>query len=135
MNGYWFKSTLFDVETGEEEEVNPGRTGRQLARWLKGQLESAGYAGVEVVPEDWGWCVMCSKDPFMLWVGCGNVDEPGEPIPSKEEIIWHCFPHAETGFLKRLFGRIDTGPALAQLDSRLRQILSQEPEITLIDEP
>ena len=135
MEGYWFKSTLFDVEAGEEEEVNPGRTGRQLARWLKERLESAGYADVDVIPEDWGWCVMCQRDPFMLWVGCGNVDEPGAAMPPKEESVWHCFAHAETGIFKRLFGKVDTALALKLLNGQLNEILTNGPGITMVDEP
>jgi hypothetical protein len=39
--GYWFKSSKFQVEPGEDEETNPGLYGRQLARWLKARLETA----------------------------------------------------------------------------------------------
>ena len=135
MNGFWFTSSLFEVEAGEEEDVNPGRTGRQLARWLKARLESSGYAGVDVIPEDWGWCVMCQRDPFMLWVGCGNLDEPDAAIPPNDEIVWHCFAHAESGFLKRIFGKVDTAPALSRLNRQLHEMLTNEPGITMVGEP
>jgi hypothetical protein len=38
MEGYWFKSSKFEIEPGEDEEINPGMYGRQLARWLKQRL-------------------------------------------------------------------------------------------------
>lgn len=37
--GYWFKSTLFEIEPGEDGDINPGIYGRQLAVWLKDKLE------------------------------------------------------------------------------------------------
>ncbi|MEW8355501.1 MAG: hypothetical protein AB2556_23930 [Candidatus Thiodiazotropha sp.] len=58
----------------------------------------------EVIPEDWGWCVMCSRKPYMLWVGCGYIDaeeeSPGEQ-PVNDEIIWHCFVTAEIPYFKK----------------------------------
>ncbi len=134
--GYWFKSPLFEIEPGEDEEVNPGRYGRQLAYWLKAQLERRGYTVADVFPEDWGWCVMCHFRPYMLWVGCGNMDDsdarPDSP-PLKESVVWHCFPVAELPLLARLFKKIDTAPDLARLDSVLREILEGERGIALIN--
>lgn len=139
MSGYWFKSSLFEIEPGEDEEVNPRRYGKQLARWLKSKLESVGYDVEEIIAEDWGWCVMCQRDPYLLWVGCGNMDDlhakPDDPPPEKENIIWHCFTTAEVLFWKRLFKKVDTKPALEKLDSHLRDIVNNEKGITLIDEP
>lgn len=92
-----------------------------------------------VIPEDWGWCVMCQREPFMLWVGCGNVNDPDhrsdDSPPAKHKIVWHCFTSAEVFFWKRLFKKIDTGPALGKLAADLQAILSQEKAITLVDEP
>jgi hypothetical protein len=134
MNGYWFTTSLFEVEPGEDEEINPGLYGRQLALWLKAQLEQRGYSVEPIIAEDWGRCLMCSRDPFLLWVGCGNADtDPADP--ATEPIIWHCFPVAEVPFWKRLFARPDTGPALKQLDADLHFILSTHPEIALVEEP
>jgi hypothetical protein len=52
MEGYWFMSTLFHVEAGEDQGVNPGRYGRQLARWLQTRLKEYGYLQADVVAED-----------------------------------------------------------------------------------
>ena len=84
MNGYWFTSSLFKIEPGEDEEINPGCYGRQLAVWLKKQLEERGYSVEPIINEDWGRCLMCSRDPFMLWVGCGNMDAKPRGDVSRE---------------------------------------------------
>ena len=137
--GYWFKSSLFEIAHGEDEAVNPRRYGRQLAHWLKAKLEERGYTVADVFPEDWGWCVMCHFKPFMLWVGCGNMEDhsaqPDDPIPSGESVVWHCFPVAEAPFFARIFKRIDTAPELARLNSTLLAILDSEGRIALVSEP
>ena len=137
--GYWFKSTKFEIETDEDDEINPRMYGRQLAVWLKAQLEKNGYAVEEIINEDWGRCLMCARDPFMLWVGCGSppdykTAEPGDPPPKKEDVKWHCFVTAEVFFWKRLFRKIDAAPAVAKLHADLGKILAAEPTIVLTDE-
>lgn len=140
IDGYWFKSSKFELEPGEDQEINPGRYGRQLARWLKARLEDRGYQVEDIINEDWGRCLMCGRDPFMLWVGCGNVTDP-EPDRAdagprrKEDVTWHCFVAAEVSVLKRLFQKIDTEAAVAKLYADLGQILRAEPEIALVPEP
>jgi hypothetical protein len=118
MQGYWFKSSNFAIEPGEDEDINPHRYGRQLAVWLKARLEESAYSVEPIINEDWGRCLMCARDPFMLWVGCGNVDieaMPADAPPKKEDAVWHCFVTAEVFFWKRLFRKIDTAPAVAKL--------------------
>jgi hypothetical protein len=143
-NGYWFTSPKFELEPGEDEEINPGIYGRQLARWLKERLAERGYGVEEIINEDWGRALMCSRDPFVLWVGCASLTDDdlagtegaGEaPPPAKEDIVWHCFATAEVFFVKRWLRKIDTQPAVAKLDHDLGEILRAEPEITLVPEP
>ena len=139
MNGYWFESSLFGIDPQEDDESNPRRYGRQLAHWLRSQLEQRGYTVADVFAEDWGWCVMCHFKPFSLWVGCGNMEDfeagPGDPPPEPESVVWHCFPAAEAPFLARIFRRVDTAPALNRRDADLRQILVSEPAVALVGEP
>jgi hypothetical protein len=140
MDGYWFKSSKFEIEPGEDEEINPRMYGRQLARWLKQRLEEKGYSVEDIINEDWGRCLMCSRDPFMLWVGCGNVTDDeiaqsGDGPPVKDDVIWHCFATAEVLFWRRLFRSIETEPAVSKLYTDLGEILRAEPEITLVQEP
>src|ERR1044072_6840066 len=73
-----FRSDAFPAEPGEEEEVNPGRYGRALARFIAEGLRGKGFETAEPVAEDWGWQIDVANDGFALWIGCGNVDEgPG----------------------------------------------------------
>ena len=143
--GYWFKSSKFEIEPGEDKEINPGVYGKQLAIWLKQRLEEHGYGVEDIINEDWGRCLMCSRDPFNLWIGCANMwDEqtvvnqgpsPDDPPPAKEHVIWHCFVTAEVPFWKRWFRKIDTAPAVSKLFADLGKILRAETEITLVNEP
>src|SRR5687768_6831405 len=127
--GFWFKSSLFEIEPGEDEGINPGVYGKQLSEWLAGKLSGLGY-NVEVIEEDWGRCIMCNRDPVWLWVGCANMhlDFPELPatVPKKEEIVWHCFVVSEIPFWKRLFKRIDLEPLRKKLTEQLASILSSE---------
>ena len=136
--GYWFRSTLFAIEPGEDEETNPRIYGRQLANWLKSKFEAIGYVVEEVIPEDWGWCVMLSREPYRLWIGCANLRDydtakEGDPPPKKEDVFWHCVPSAEIPFLKRMFKKIDVSPGLYKMDLQLWEILRKEPFIEFVD--
>jgi hypothetical protein len=135
----WFKSALFQVEPGEDEQTNPGCYGKQPANWLRAKLIEKGYKPEEVIPEDWGWCVMCARDPFMLWVGCGSSLEremkPEDPPPSGNDVTWSCFVTAEKPFLRSLFKQIDTASSVEKLYKDVEGILRAEPSITLAQEP
>jgi hypothetical protein len=136
-DGYTFKSSRFDIEPGEDEETNPRRYGRQLATWLKSQFEGLGYNVEEVFGDDWGWCVMCQREPFSLWVGCGNqidLDTASEahPASNASDVVRHCFAVAEVSFFKRIFNKPDTTSALAKLDAELNRILASEPSIEFV---
>lgn len=140
LEGYFFRSTLFEAEPGEDEQTNPRIYGRQLARWLKTRMVQCGYEVEEIIAEDWGWCVMCQRTPYSLWIGCANVgdydtEKPDDPPPGADEIVWHAFPVAEVPFFKRLFGRVDTKQGLDALDGALKSALLEELEVELIDAP
>jgi len=137
--GYWFTSSLFEVEPGEDEETNPRMYGRQLANWLRSKFELLGYEVEEVIPEDWGWCVMCQRDPYMLFIGCVNridyeVDEEDDTPPLKQNLLWHAVPFAEIPFFKRLFRKINTQPGLDKLDCDLCNVLDKESGIEVLAE-
>lgn len=137
-NVYLFKSTKFQIEPGEDNETNPRRYGRQLALWLKSECARLGYNVEDVIAEDWGWCVMCQREPFLLWIGCGNQDDSqtaseSDPPPPASDLIWQCFTAAEAPFFKRLFKRMDTSPSLVKLDSELSQILKSENSIQFVE--
>jgi len=137
--GFWFTSTSFEAEAGEDEETNPRMYGRQVAQWVRERFSSAGYPVEDVIPEDWGWCVMCQREPFSLMVGCVNLRdhehaEPDDPPPARDRLLWNAIPMAETPFLKYVFKRKpDTAPALARLEDELKAFLESEPTIELVD--
>jgi len=131
MDGFRFTSTLFEIEHGEDAQLNPGRYGRQLALWLGAQFAAHGYAP-EIIAEDWGYCVMLSRDPFLLWVGCGNMEETGIDA-STDAVVWHCFAAAEASLLQRLFRKPQTHGALQKLQADLYAVLNDEPAIALFE--
>jgi hypothetical protein len=138
--GYWFKSSKFQIEPSEDGDVNPRIYGRQLAVRLKARLEDHGYLIEPIINEDWGRCLMCQRDPFLLWVGCGNVwdietAQPRDAPPSTQSVTWHCFATAEVPFWKRIFRRIDTEPAVSKLNDTLGKILRAETDITIVEQP
>jgi hypothetical protein len=139
MESLCFTSTLFAVEPGEDAETNPNRFGKQLAAWLSVHLKALGYPDAEAIPEDWGWCVMCLRRPFLLWVGCGNsetIDTFEHPERTRSEpIIWQCFVEVEVPVFKRLFARPDTKPSASKLQSQLLHLLSSEPAIRMVECP
>ena len=137
---FWFKSPLFDIEPGEDEQTNPLCYGRQFANWLRAKLLARGYDVEEVIPEDWGWCVMCARKPFMLWVGCVSVHDynktkPEDPLPRAKDITWACSVTAETPLLAGLFKRIDVEPKLGELSKHVEAILRAEPDIAFTEQP
>jgi hypothetical protein len=97
-----------------------------------------------VIPEDWGWCVVLKRDPFLLWVGCGNdrsefydkVTPEQKPsfVPDGREVTWSCFVGTDAPiwtpfFWKRLIGRGNTDRETAVVTGQLQSILAHEPRI------
>lgn len=136
--GFWFRSDLFPAEPGEDAETNPGIYGRQLAAWLRGRFIALGYPVEEVIAEDWGWCVMCARDPVHMWIGCGASGEPDdEAMPLPESIDWHCFAEAELPPWRVLSEarKVDKTALRQRLHTELQAILASEPRIRMIPEP
>lgn len=141
--GYWFESTLFAINKGEDAETNPGCYGKSLADWLVLKLSELGYR-TEVIPEDWGWCIMCQNDEYLLWVGCGSkydeMIDDGE-IPNASDVVWYAFPEVEVPLfmikstLRKWFGNLDVSIPLQKLNIELKELLDSEPEIRFVDEP
>ncbi|MDR0234489.1 MAG: hypothetical protein LBI31_06805 [Zoogloeaceae bacterium] len=132
-----FVSSQFGIEPDEDKDTNPGRYGRQLAAWLRSQLVSQGYAVEPVIPEDWGYCLMCSRKPFMLWVGCGNEEDDRDIAsdgiaPEKDGIVWCCFAQVEPAFWQLWFRKTEISAALEKLNQDLREILEREPCVQLL---
>ena len=100
---------------------------------------SGGYPDAKVISEDWGWYVMCSRDPFMLWIACGNSDTT-ETLDNPESlenqpIIWECFVFAEVPFWKRIFSKPEIESDQRALDGKLRSLLFAESQIQMVECP
>lgn len=119
-----FTSDFFSPIAGEEAETNPGRHGKALAQWLAAQLQGRGVSIEGIIAEDFGWVVMVSRKPFLLWLGCGNTEG------STTE--WTMFPVAELSPLQRIFKRVDPAPAIEALTAHLAVIVPSIPNVTNI---
>lgn len=117
-----FTADFFKPIAGEEEETNPGRYGKALAQWLAERLKERGVSVEGVIPEDFGWVVMVSRKPFLLWLGCGNTDG------STTE--WSVFPVAEITALQRIFKRTDPAPEIEKLKAHLSVLVPSIPGVT-----
>jgi len=141
--GYYFTTDLFPITKGEDEETNPGCYGQKLGEWLCDKLSRLGY-NTSLVPEDWGWCVMCADKDYMLWIGCGvelddefyeNYDP--EIPPRGSDVVWYVFTHIEVPFfylksiIKKIVGKLDLKVPLEKLDADLKTVLETESRINL----
>jgi hypothetical protein len=146
---FMLRSDLFLIDPREDEQTNPFCYGRSLAEWVSAKFSELGYQPEPVIPEDWGWCVMLRREPFMLWIGCGNdrsefYDEVTPEMkdtfaPDGREVVWSCFVGTDapiwTGFFwKRLLGRASTQPQAAVVTDQLRALLRGEARIQLLEE-
>lgn len=103
------------------------------------KLSADGYPNAEAIPEDWGWCVTCYRDPFMLWIGRGNsesTETPDSPeLLKTQPIIWQCFVEAEVPFRKRISGKPEAETCERELNEKLRRLLSTEQQIQMVECP
>lgn len=143
---FCFRSDLFLIDPREDEETNPFCYGKSLAEWVRTKFGELGYEPEPVIAEDWGWCVMLKREPFMLWVGCGGdrsefyssvtPEQKDSFAPDGKEVMWSCLVGAEAPiwtsfFWKRLFGRARTHEHVSLVTHQLQSILSNEPRIQL----
>jgi hypothetical protein len=87
---------MFTITKGEDDETNPRRYGKSLAEWIRSRFLANGLPVEDVIPEDWGWCVIVQSKPFLLWIGCGNdltreSRSPGEDGDSWANFSWMAF--------------------------------------------
>lgn len=137
---YWFESDLFEIEEGEDDETNPKMYGKRLSGWIRQKLIGFGYDVEEVIPEDFGWLVLCQRSPYLLGVVCvSHIDDQtmreDDPPPEPDRVTWCCTIFVEVPFFKRLFGKVDTTEGVKKLDRELRGILNSETGIRLVDAP
>lgn len=132
-DGFWLQSPLFKPEPEEDAHTNPGCFGKALAEWIEASLGNQGIQVEGVIPEDWGWCVMVSRGPYLIWIGCGNVQDDSPP----QELTWHCFVEAEIPFWK-FWNRWIHGSEMRAAGARIRSMLAAafaaEPAIRMVEE-
>ena len=146
MHSFRFRSAMFPIDPREDEETNPFCYGKSLAQWLRGKLAEQGYTPEEVIPEDFGWCVMLSRGSGMLWVGCGNErshlyeevssEAKATFVPDAQPVDWHVFvatdkPMWSLNFAKRRAAIQRLAEAATSLAVRVESILKAEPRIEL----
>ncbi|MDH0863920.1 hypothetical protein [Mitsuaria sp. GD03876] len=143
------RSDLFQIDPREDEQTNPFCYGRSLAEWIRERFVDLGYQPEPVIPEDWGWCVMLRREPFMLWIACGNdrsafydkvtPEAMNSFVPDGREVIWSCFvgtdaPIWTSFFWRRLLGRASTEEQVSLASDQLRIILSKEPRVQVLED-
>ncbi len=117
-----FTADFFKPLPGEEEYTNPGCYGQALANWLADRLRERGVSVEGVIPEDFGWVVMVSRTPFMLWLACSNTED------STTE--WTVYPVAELSVVQRLLKRVDPAPEIERLRAHLAELVPSVPGVT-----
>lgn len=131
---HMFYSPKFGIDLAEVEETNPYMFGKELATWLSGQLRQRGYDS-EVVAEDWGWCVVCQRKPYTLFIGClsaldDNLVERCEDPSSQAEILWRAIPVAERSIFQLTTSKEEMESGLAKLRADLGAVLKSEASVT-----
>lgn len=116
-----FTSSQFHVGANEEQHTNPGIYGFALAQWLSDRLRDRGVVAKEVVPEDWGWCVVVKTRPVRVNLAVSNVDG--------SSTRWRVFVFAERGFLQLTKGTSDLRQEVAWLRELLASIVSDVPDV------
>ncbi len=138
---FQFRSDLFHIDPREDEETNPFCYGKSLAQWVRDKFSEIGYEPEPIIAEDWGWCVMLRREPFMLWVGCGNdrsefydkvtPEQKASFIPDGREIMWSCLVGTDSPiwtpfFWRSLFGLASAREQVDVVRRQLQSILNNE---------
>lgn len=116
-----FISSHFQVLQNEEEQTNPGVYGFDLARWLRDRLLEKGLVAKELIPKDWGWCVVVKTKPVKVNLAVSNVDG--------STTRWRVFVFAERGFLQFATGANDLKLEVAALHQHLATIVPVVPNV------
>jgi hypothetical protein len=115
------RSSAFPVVPGEDTETNPGVFGRSLANYVAAQMRLRGWEVEGVIPEDFGYCVMLSRKPVVLWIGCGNRREKTDE--------WMAFVVAEGAIPKRVLRMLDPSKEIGRVSEVLGEIMKSAPGV------
>lgn len=117
-----FQTAFFEPMHGEDRETTPGRYGKQLAHWLAEKLKRRGVSVEGIIPKDFGWVVLVSTKPFMLWLSCGNTDG--------STIEWNVFPVAQSSTIQRVLKRVNPAREIEKLRAHLAELVPSIPGVT-----
>ena len=95
------------IESGEDQETNPGIYGRALAQWLAEKLPAFGWRVNGCIAEDFGRLVEVEDSKFRLFVACASGHDGVDS--------WQAFTFVEGGGLLGVFA----GAEKQQLADRL----------------
>ena len=120
-----FKSTRFRPLRPEDEQVNPGVYGEELARWLAARLADTHGVEPRVDYEDWAWLVELGVGQGHAWIFCGN--EYGS------DDVWMIDVRLRARFLGWFRRPGVTPDELFGLCKRVHVVLSSEATITELE--
>ena len=106
--------------SGGANSINPEIYGANLAQFLDQRFKELGYTG-GIVEEDWGWMIALASAPFKLWLGCASYDKDGE---------WLVFIEPSKPFVRRLFSKTDTRPAVEKVATELETMVRDAGDAT-----
>ncbi len=118
-----FTTDKVKVRKGEDEFINPGCYGINLARDVRNELRLIGY-NAKAGTEDWGWYIVIRSKPYFQWVGCKNISEldlemNGEPT----DVEWGITIVNECGLLHRIFNRNAVNMETCKLIADIKEIV------------
>ncbi len=111
----WVEPEDFRVDACEDAEGSPGDYGRGFALCIAKQLRGAGESVLDVVPEDFGQCVILKRRPYLLWIGCAK--ERGSTGR------WGAFVCAQPNLLQQWMLAVQLRADIARVQARLLEHL------------
>jgi hypothetical protein len=116
------RSSGFPIEPGEDADTNPGVFGRSLAKYLAAQMQARGWNVESIIPEDFGYCVVLARKPFLLWIGCGNRSDRTDE--------WIAFAAAEGARIRRALRIVNPAKHIDHVSAARGEIMKSAPEST-----
>ena len=117
-----FVSTCFAPVPQEDEQVNPGSSGKRLAEFLSRELQHRGFAVVGINAEDWGWRIDLEHSAFPLWIGRGSYPE--------YQNGFLCFIEPSQPFFRKFLRKISTIEVVDRLAATLQSIFEQSGKVS-----
>ncbi|HEY4215188.1 MAG TPA: hypothetical protein VGM84_27195 [Steroidobacteraceae bacterium] len=89
----WVEPEDFRIDAREDVHAGLGDYGRAFAVSIAERLRVEGEPVLDVVPEDFGHCVILRRRPYLLWIGCakeyGNTGRWGAFVCAQPNVLQH----------------------------------------------